>query len=423
MGTSILELQSMDEIISSDTFIRDYLVQNGDVADETTINKAPAKLKAEINQLKRSIVNIEEGAISLDSLNITATAAQINVLGNYTGTATELNALVPIYRKLQYLENLDQDIVSLINDGGLGVDGLTVTTSALNWAGALYTNNGNINTGITGETISHLLNLSGNVENRLTTLENSSGGTVTITESSVLTALSSGTLFTNSADATSKLTWLTNIYDQDVTGSEISYLNGVTSPIQTQIAGLQSSIDSLVAGSGGITAGTGLDLSGTVMSLDYVNTLTMTGADDSDYIFVGDISAGEVKKITKANLFSGISSGTTYTGGTGISVSGSVITNTAPGTTYTAGTGISVSGSVITNTAPGVTYTSGTGITVSGTTISYSGTTVPTLTSQLSNNSGFITSQSLSSYSLTNHGHSGMVTGTWNGTTLALTIN
>ena len=423
MGTSILELQSMDDIISSDTFIRDYLVQNGDVADETTINKAPAKLKAEINQLKRSIVNIEEGAISLDSLNITATAAQINVLGNYTGTATELNALVPIYRKLQYLENLDQDIVSLINDGGLGVDGLTVTTSALNWAGALYTNNGNINTGITGETISHLLNLSGNVENRLTTLENSSGGTVTITESSVLTALSSGTLFTNSADATSKLTWLTNIYDQDVTGSEISYLNGVTSPIQTQIAGLQSSIDSLVAGSGGITAGTGLDLSGTVMSLDYVNTLTMTGADDSDYIFVGDISAGEVKKITKANLLSGISSGTTYTGGTGISVSGSVITNTAPGTTYTAGTGISVSGSVITNTAPGVTYTSGTGITVSGTTISYSGTTVPTLTSQLSNNSGFITSQSLSSYSLTNHGHSGMVTGTWNGTTLALTIN
>ena len=401
MGTSILELQSMDDIISSDTFIRDYLVQNGDVADETTINKAPAKLKAEINQLKRSIVNIEEGAISLDSLNITATAAQINVLGNYTGTATELNALVPIYRKLQYLENLDQDIVSLINDGGLGVDGLTVTTSALNWAGALYTNNGNINTGITGETISHLLNLSGNVENRLTTLENSSGGTVTITESSVLTALSSGTLFTNSADATSKLTWLTNIYDQDVTGSEISYLNGVTSPIQTQIAGLQSSIDSLVAGSGGITAGTGLDLSGTVMSLDYVNTLTMTGADDSDYIFVGDISAGEVKKITKANLLSGISSGTTYTGGTGISVSGSVITNTAPG----------------------VTYTSGTGITVSGTTISYSGTTVPTLTSQLSNNSGFITSQSLSSYSLTNHGHSGMVTGTWNGTTLALTIN
>lgn len=42
----------------------------------------------------------------------------------------------------------------------------------------------------------------------------------------------------------------------------------------------------------------------------------------------------------------------TVTAGTGISVSGGVITNTLPGVTYTAGTGISISSGVITNIAP-----------------------------------------------------------------------
>lgn len=71
----------------------------------------------------------------------------------------------------------------------------------------------------------------------------------------------------------------------------------------------------------------------------------------------------------------------TYTGGTGISVSGSVITNTSPGITYTGGTGISVSGSTITNTSINtdnqtLTYNSGNTLTIStGNTVNLFGTT------------------------------------------------
>jgi hypothetical protein len=63
----------------------------------------------------------------------------------------------------------------------------------------------------------------------------------------------------------------------------------------------------------------------------------------------GQLDIGNGTGFTRANL----------TAGTGISVTNSsggiTITNTATGTTYTGGTGISVVGSTITNTAPAVT--------------------------------------------------------------------
>jgi len=46
------------------------------------------------------------------------------------------------------------------------------------------------------------------------------------------------------------------------------------------------------------------------------------------------------------------------------------INNIQPGITYTGGTGISITGTQINNTQPGISYTAGTGISITGTTIS-----------------------------------------------------
>lgn len=111
------------------------------------------------------------------------------------------------------------------------------------------------------------------------------------------------------------------------------------------------------------TPGTGISISGTTIT----NTGDTNAADDiitdsssqnkiGSFGSSGSISAvGSVQGKTSLCIASDCrtawpSSGTTYTPGTGISISGTTITNTLPGTTYTAGTGISISGNTITNT-------------------------------------------------------------------------
>jgi hypothetical protein len=76
-----------------------------------------------------------------------------------------------------------------------------------------------------------------------------------------------------------------------------------------------------------------------------------------------NINGGTIKCISQ------IGAGT-YTGGTGISISGTTITNTSPGQIYSAGDGINISGTTISNTSQGTLYAAGTGLLLTGTTFS-----------------------------------------------------
>jgi len=100
-----------------------------------------------------------------------------------------------------------------------------------------------------------------------------------------------------------------------------------------------------------LTIGTGL--SGTSYNGSSAVTIANAGV-TSVAAGTGIGVSGSTGGVTISN--SGV---TSVAAGTGISVSattgGVTITNSSPGTTYTGGTGISVSGSTITNTAPAVT--------------------------------------------------------------------
>ena len=128
------------------------------------------------------------------------------------------------------------------------------------------------------------------------------------------------------------------------------------------------------------TAGTGMSLSGTTFNCTIVNTDTDT---------VTSVGANNT----------GLSTGNIYINGAGatsISKSGGTITisstDTNTNTTYTAGTGMSLSGTTfnctVVNTDTNTTYTAGTGLALTGTVFS----NTITNNNQLTNGAGYITS-------------------------------
>jgi hypothetical protein len=132
----------------------------------------------------------------------------------------------------------------------------------------------------------------------------------------------------------------------EVDGSTTNELQSfTTSGLIASLSGVSSSI--------GMASGTGITVTNTGTSTNPVFTITNTSTNtDNQSLSLSGQSLG----------ISGGGTGVTLpvinvSAGSGISVSASsgnyTITNTSPGITYTGGTGISVSGSTITNTAPG----------------------------------------------------------------------
>jgi len=172
--------------------------------------------------------------------------------------------------------------------------------------------------------------------------------------------------------------------------TEINTGSGFTDMGTTQLWAVPYALYAKNAGSGGggsYTAGSGIGISNNVIS----------AVDNSATNELQSLSvSGSSLSISNGNTVTLPSGGTTYTAGTGISISGNIISATA-GTAYTAGSGISISGGVIsaadnsaTNefqtlslsgntlsiangnnvTLPtGTTYTAGTGISITGNTI------------------------------------------------------
>lgn len=169
------------------------------------------------------------------------------------------------------------------------------------------------------------------------------------------------------------------------------------------------------------TAGSGISIVGNVISNTGDNdnnssnefqTLTLTGqslaitpSGNTVTLPVVGISAGSGISVTSVSgtyTITNSSPGITYTGGTGISVSGSVITNTLPGVTYTAGAGISISAGVISNTSLN---TDGQNLSLTGQALAISGGTGVTLpVIGISPGSGITITSTAGNYTVTNTG-------------------
>lgn len=125
-----------------------------------------------------------------------------------------------------------------------------------------------------------------------------------------------------------------------------------------------------------VTIGQGTPVTGTFSAINWGTgaKFTQVELDPAGGNSYTDMGTNQMMSVPYA-LFAGNGGGTTYTSGTGISLSGNVISNTAPDQTVTlTGTGAtSVSGSypnfTINSTGGGSAYTGGTGINVTGSVI------------------------------------------------------
>lgn len=110
-------------------------------------------------------------------------------------------------------------------------------------------------------------------------------------------------------------------------------------------------------GGGEYIAGEGIRISGETISLttQVLNQLSQIAGKQAK------LTAGANININSSNVIS--ATDTTYTAGSGISISGGVISNTSPGITYTAGDNISIEGTEI--SATDTTYTAGANVSIS----------------------------------------------------------
>lgn len=180
-----------------------------------------------------------------------------------------------------------------------------------------------------------------------------------------------------------------------VTASELGYLSGVTSGIQGQLTGKAASTHT----HGSITTDGKLSIANAMVKTDSLGAITTLAPGTTSQYLRGD------------GIWAALPAGTTYTAGTGITISGSTISNAgvtsvngqvgavtvSAGTTYTGGTGISVSGSTITNT--GVTSFNGSTGAVSVSIPKVVGGTASVVMNGTSRGSGTVTISGLNSIS------------------------
>jgi hypothetical protein len=122
------------------------------------------------------------------------------------------------------------------------------------------------------------------------------------------------------------------------------------------------------------TAGTGMTLTGTTFNAQTTNALWNANQLQGVGVITTTPSSGQVLKYNGTNWAPAADNNNTYTGSTGINVTGTTITNTMPDQTVTisGGGATTVSGAypsfTISSTDQNTTYTAGTGMTLSGTT-------------------------------------------------------
>ena len=190
---------------------------------------------AEINLLDGATVTTAEINV-LDG--VTASTSEINVLDGATLTTAELNTLDGITSTTSELNILDGATVTTAELNVL--DGITSTTGELNKLDGYTGNVNDLNLlsglqagGLTNTELSRVNGVTSSIQTQLDNKQNTVNGAASTVTSSNLTA--SRALVSNSSGM---------VAVSAVTSTELGYLDGVTSSIQTQI----NSISSVPAG-------------------------------------------------------------------------------------------------------------------------------------------------------------------------------
>ena len=208
-----------------------------------------------------------------DLTGVTATAAEINKLDGFTGVVADLN----------YAKDLRATGVTATEFNKL--DGLAATTTELNLLSGLTASTTELNKldGVTASTselnlldgvtattaeLNYLDGVTSNIQTQLGAKQATITGAATTIDDANLTA--NRALVSNGSG---------KVAVSAVTSTELGYLDGVTSNIQTQINNAGTTY----------SAGSGLDLSGTTFSVetDLRDGITHVGRDSNDYIAIG----------------------------------------------------------------------------------------------------------------------------------------
>ena len=208
-----------------------------------------------------------------DLTDVTATAAEINKLDGFTGVVADLNyakdlrATGVTANEFDKLDGLTATTIELNL-----LSGLTASTAELNKLDGVTASTSELNLldGVTATTaeLNYLDGVTSNIQTQLGAKQATITGAATTIDDANLTA--NRALVSNGSG---------KVAVSAVTSTELGYLDGVTSNIQTQINNAGTTY----------SAGSGLDLNGTTFSVetDLRDGITHVGRDSNDYIAIG----------------------------------------------------------------------------------------------------------------------------------------
>ena len=263
--------------------------------------------------------------LDINGTNITSTAAELNILDGVTATASELNIMDGVTATTAELNILDGVTASTAEINVL--DGYTGSVTELNYLDALHA------TGVTSTEFDFLDGVTSNIQTQLDSIPTITGAATTI-DTEDLTA--SRALISNSSG---------KVAVSAITSTELGYLDGVSSNIQTQLnTKVTSSGVTSVATGTGLTGGT-ITSTGTISldtTLGAVGTYAMLGRTGNGTIVAGQTYTNSSSGANNNNaglVFSGFASGNTFSDDTAADIRGNSATGVWRAMGHVAATG------------------------------------------------------------------------------------
>ena len=263
--------------------------------------------------------------LDINGTNITSTAAELNILDGVTASTSEINVLNGITASTSEL-NIMNGVTATTAEINV-LDGYTGSVTELNYLDALHA------TGVTSTEFDFLDGVTSNIQTQLDSIPTITGAATTI-DTEDLTA--SRALISNSSG---------KVAVSAITSTELGYLDGVSSNIQTQLnTKVTSSGVTSVATGTGLTGGT-ITSTGTISldtTLGAVGTYAMLGRTGNGTIIAGQTYTNSSSGANNNNaglVFSGFASGNTFSDDTAADIRGNSATGVWRAMGHVAATG------------------------------------------------------------------------------------
>ena len=229
--SSTAELNILDGVVATAAHIN---VLNGITATTAELNKLAGvtATTAEINKL----AGVTATSAEINTLaGLTSSAAELNILDGATLSTTELNYVDGVTSAIQTQLNNKQAVVANVSDVEIGyLDGVTsAIQTQLNNKQAVVANVSDVEIGyLDGVTSS----IQTQIDTKAPLASPTFTGTVTLPSGAVTsTMILDGTILNADINASAAIDWTKLGVSSTVSSTEIGYVDGVTSAIQTQL--------------------------------------------------------------------------------------------------------------------------------------------------------------------------------------------